>query len=48
MEHFSKISYIIPTLQSQDYEVVSVWGRIRKLSGEEFFFSETLATGSTV
>ncbi|KAL6908432.1 hypothetical protein GGI43DRAFT_429442 [Trichoderma evansii] len=48
MEHFSKISYIIPTLQSQDYEVVPVWGRIRKLSGEDFFFSETLATGSTI
>ncbi|PTB46902.1 uncharacterized protein TrAFT101_003660 [Trichoderma asperellum] len=48
MEHFSKISYIIPILQSQDYEVVPVWGRIRKLSGEDFFFSETLATGSTI
>lgn len=48
MDHFSKVSYLIPILQSQDYEVVPVWGRIRKSSGEDFFFSETLATASTI
>lgn len=48
MEHFSKTSYLIPLLQSQDYEIVPFWGRIRKSSGEDFFFSETLATESTI
>lgn len=48
MEHFSKTSYLIPILQSQDYEIVPFWGRIRKSSGEDFFFSETLATESTI
>lgn len=48
MEHFSKTSHLIPILQSQDYEVVPFWGRIRKSSGEDFFFSETLATESTI
>ncbi|KAM0252121.1 hypothetical protein ACHAQJ_007861 [Trichoderma viride] len=48
MEHFSQISNLVPILQSQDYEPVPIWGRIRKASGEDFFFSETIGTASTI
>jgi hypothetical protein len=48
MEHFSKIPNLIPIIQSQDYEPVPIWGRIRKSSGEDYFFSETIGTESTI
>lgn len=48
MEHFSQIPNLIPLLESPEYEPVPIWGRIRKSSGEDFFFSETIGTESTI
>lgn len=48
MEHFSQFPNLIPLLKSQEYEPVPIWGRIRKSGGEDFFFSETIGTESTI
>ncbi|KAL7947648.1 hypothetical protein V8C42DRAFT_363952 [Trichoderma barbatum] len=47
-EHFSQFPNLISLLESPEYEPVPIWGRIRKSGGEDFFFSETIGTKSTI
>ncbi|PTB62734.1 hypothetical protein BBK36DRAFT_1172489 [Trichoderma citrinoviride] len=48
MDLFSQYSRLVTLFESKHYKPVPVWGRIRKPGGEDFFFSQTIGTESTI